>query len=155
VSFLASSEEIKNIKKAFKELDVNQDGAISKEELLVGYKKLYGAEAEEMVERIFKEVDVNNDGTIEFTEWLAASIDKKTLLSDEKLSAAFKMFDKDGSGTISASELKQVIGVGKNIPAEIWDAIIGEVDDDGSKTIDFEEFKTMMMGLIDKEIKYK
>jgi len=47
------------------------------------------------------------------------------------------MFDKDGSGTISASEIKEVIGVGKNIPNEIWDEIIGEVDDDGSKSIDY------------------
>lgn len=107
-----------------------------------------------MVDQIFREVDINNDGTIEFTEWLAASIDKKSLLSEEKLEAAFKMFDKDGSGSISASEIKEVIGVGKNIPEKIWDEIIGEVDDDGSKTIDYQEFKSMMMELIDKEIRY-
>ena len=65
------------------------------------------------------------------------------------------MFDKDGSGTISASEIKEVIGVGKNIPNEIWDEIIGEVDDDGSKSIDYQEFKSMMMELIDKEIHFK
>jgi len=65
------------------------------------------------------------------------------------------MFDKDGSGSISSSEIKDVIGVGKNIPEKIWDDIIGEVDEDGSKNIDFEEFKHMMMGLIENEIKYK
>jgi Ca2+-binding EF-hand superfamily protein len=42
VSFLASSEDIKEIKKAFKKLDLNQDGKISKEELLLGYKEIYG-----------------------------------------------------------------------------------------------------------------
>lgn len=113
---------------------------------------MYGTLAEEMVDQVFWEVDINNDGTIEFTEWLAASIDKKSLLSEEKLQAAFKMFDKDGSGTISALEIKGVIGVGKNIPNEIWDEIIGEVDDDGSKSIDYPEFKSMMMELIDREI---
>ena len=58
------------------------------------------------------------------------------------------MFDKDGSGSISSSEIKDVIGVGKNIPEKIWDDIIGEVDEDGSKNIDFEEFKQIIMGLI-------
>jgi len=65
------------------------------------------------------------------------------------------MFDKDGGGSISSTEIKEVIGVGKNIPEEIWDDLIGEVDDDGSKAIDYEEFKSMMMELIDREIKYK
>jgi len=45
--------------------------------------------------------------------------------------------------------------VGKNIPEHIWDEIIGEVDEDGSKAIDYEEFKSMMMQLIDKEIRSK
>lgn len=49
VSFLASSEEIKEIKKAFKKLDLNQDGKISREELYKGYQEIYGDMAEDMV----------------------------------------------------------------------------------------------------------
>jgi len=109
--------------------------------------------ADEMVEEIFTKVDTNNDGAIEYTEFLAASIDKESLLSEEKLLAAFKNFDKDGSGTISALEIKEVLGVGKNIPEHIWDEIVGEVDADGNKTIDYDEFKQMMLAFIDKEIR--
>ena len=111
--------------------------------------------ADYMVEEIFEKVDINKDGAIEYTEFLAASIDKESLLSEEKLSAAFKNFDKDGSGTISALEIKNVLGVGKNITEHIWDEIIGEVDNDGNWSIDYEEFKSMMMQLIDKEIRAK
>ncbi len=155
VSFLSSSNEIKEFKQAFNKLDLNRDGKISWDELKKGYIQIYGDMADEMVEEIFAKVDTNNDGAIEYTEFLAASIDKESLLSEEKLQAAFKNFDKDGSGTISASEIKDVLGVGKNIPERIWDEIIGEVDDDGSKAIDYIEFKWMMMELIDNEIKSK
>ena len=107
---------------------------------------------DDIVEEVFKRVDTNNDGHIEYTEFLAASIDKESLLSEEKLLAAFKNFDKDGSGSISALEIKDVLGVGRNIPEHIWEEIIGEVDNDGNKSIDYEEFKQMMMQLIDQEI---
>jgi len=42
VSFLSSSNEIKELKKAFNDLDLNKDGKISKEELKKGYVKIYG-----------------------------------------------------------------------------------------------------------------
>lgn len=155
VSFLSSSNEIKELKKAFNDLDLNKDGKISKEELKKGYVKIYGEMADQMVEEIFEKVDINRDGAIEYTEFLAASIDKESLLSEEKLLAAFRNFDKDGSGTISANEIKNVLGVGRNIKQEIWEEIIGEVDNDGNKAIDYEEFKSMMMQLIDNEIRAK
>ena len=69
--------------------------------------------AEAEVDRIMKMVDADGNGEIEYSEWVVASINKRKLLSDEKLEAAFNLFDKDGSGTISASEIRDVLGVGK------------------------------------------
>lgn len=76
VSFLSSSNEIKELKQAFNDLDLNKDGKISWEELKKGYVKIYGEMADQMVDEIFEKVDINNDGAIEYTEFLAASIDK-------------------------------------------------------------------------------
>uniref|UniRef100_A0A671PTZ5 Troponin C, skeletal muscle n=1 Tax=Sinocyclocheilus anshuiensis TaxID=1608454 RepID=A0A671PTZ5_9TELE len=56
------------------------------------------------------------------------------------------MFDTDGGGDISTKELGTVMRMlGQNPSREELDAIIEEVDEDGSGTIDFEEFLVMMV----------
>jgi Ca2+-binding EF-hand superfamily protein len=64
----------------------------------------------------------------------------------EKLWQAFSVFDTDNSGAISAVELGQVLkSLGQPLnPTEIRD-LIKEVDTDRSGSIDFDEFKTLMI----------
>jgi len=44
-----------------------------------------------------------------------ATINKQNLLSDKMLVTAFSLFDEDGGGSISPEEIKDVLGIGKNI----------------------------------------
>ncbi|CAL8400979.1 unnamed protein product [Arctogadus glacialis] len=78
-----------------------------------------------------------------------AQSDARSFLSEEMITefqAAFNMFDSDGGGDISTKELGQVMRMlGQNPTREELDAIIEEVDEDGSGTIDFEEFLVMMV----------
>lgn len=71
-----------------------------------------------------KAVDTDGSGEIDYSEWIVATTDKRRLLTDEKLKVAFKVFDKDGGGTISSSEIKEILGVGKNIDENVWNQII-------------------------------
>lgn len=75
-------------------------------------------------------------------------LEKKVMTEEEvaKLWEAFKVFDADGSGGISASELGEVMRSLGQSPSktELRDKI-KEVDVDLSGTIDFEEFKTLMV----------
>jgi calcium-dependent protein kinase len=135
--------------KAFSALDKNSDGKLSREELVEGYKQIMGdLAAEEEVDRIMKIADADGSGEIDYSEFVVATINKRKLLSDEKLVAAFALFDKDGSGSISANEIRDVLGVGKNIDEKVWNEIITEVDGNGDGEISFEEFKTMMQKLL-------
>lgn len=74
---------------------------------------------------------------------------EKTALSEqevEKLWEAFKVFDEDGSGAISAEELGQVMRSLGQSPTDIeLRDMIKEVDVDLSGTIDFEEFKALLV----------
>uniref|UniRef100_A0A3B1JUC8 Troponin C, skeletal muscle n=2 Tax=Astyanax mexicanus TaxID=7994 RepID=A0A3B1JUC8_ASTMX len=78
-----------------------------------------------------------------------AQNDARSFLSEEMIAefkAAFDMFDTDGGGDISTKELGTVMRMlGQNPSREELDAIIEEVDEDGSGTIDFEEFLVMMV----------
>ena len=129
-------------------MDTNGDGKLSREELICGFRETMGDLAEAEVDRILAVADSDGSGEIDYSEWIVASVNKKKLLTQEKLELAFNMFDKDNSGSISASEVKQVLGVGKNIEESLWREIINEVDTNGDGEISFEEFKTMMEKLL-------
>ena len=74
---------------------------------------------------------------------------EQKVLSDrevEKLWEAFKVFDSDGSGVISAEELGQIMqSLGQSPNETDLRDMIKEVDVDFSGSIDFEEFKALMV----------
>lgn len=136
------------LQKAFKALDLNKTGVLSKEELLIGYKQLMGDLAEAEVDRIMLIADADKSGAIDYSEWVVATINKNQLLSDDKMRQAFDLFDKDGGGSISSDEVKDVLGVGKKFDEKVWEEIISEVDIDGDGEISYVEFKSMMEKLL-------
>jgi Ca2+-binding EF-hand superfamily protein len=74
------------------------------------------------------------------------SAQKMTEAEVEQLWQAFSVFDTDGSGAISAQELREVMrSLGQTpSPTELRD-LIKEVDVDYSGSIDFDEFKALMI----------
>ena len=70
------------------------------------------------------------------------------MLTEDKLLGAFKIMDTDNSGSISVAELGQFFGIEAN--DKEWGAIITEIDTNGDGEIDFGEFKTIMLKLLDK-----
>lgn len=130
-------------------LDVNSDGKLSREEVLIGFRKTMGDDlAEAEVDKLFKAADTDNSGEIDYSEWIAATINKKKILTNEKLEYVFKLFDKDGNGSIDTQEVREMLGVGKNVDQKVWDDIIREVDTNGDGEIQFTEFKVMMEKLL-------
>ena len=148
VNQLTTKEEIEELRKIFIDLDKNNDGVLSREEIQNGLIKYYGSEqAIEETNKIFNKVDADGNGTISYDEFIRASIDKQKLISEERLKAAYKLFDKNGDGNIEAKEIKEVLG-GVGVKDEkIWDNIIKEVDENGDGVISYEEFKKMMYQL--------
>lgn len=140
------------LQKAFRGLDKNSDGKLSREELIEGYRDIMGDLAEAEVDRIMKIADADGSGEIDYSEFVVATMDKRKLLSNEKLETAFNLFDKDGSGSISAAEVRDVLGGKKNIDDNVWNEIVVEVDGDGNGEISFGEFKIMMAKLLAPDV---
>lgn len=148
VNQLATKEDTVDIKKVFNQLDINKNGELCREEIMAGFKMIYGECAEDHVNQVFDQVDIDNSGAIDIQEWICATIDKTKLLTPQKLKLAFRLFDVDGDGTITTEELKMRLYKNQDVSDDVWDAVIAQVDVDGDGEIDQEEFSTMMRMLI-------
>ena len=77
---------------------------------------LYGeAVGQEECDRIFQIADADGSGEISLQEFMQASVNRESLLDEKQLKISFSYFDKDGSGSVTIDELKEALGVGKNI----------------------------------------
>ncbi|KRX00212.1 Protein kinase-like domain [Pseudocohnilembus persalinus] len=132
-SQLISKNETEELKKAFQILDTNKDGQLSKDEILHGYRNIFGEEyTQDEICDIFDQIDIDKNGTISYTEFIASFMNIENQFTDQKLAQTFRLFDKDGDGQIESKELMNVIG-GKMIQKEkdqIFQEIIREIDDD-------------------------
>ena len=65
---MTSREEKCQLIKAFQALDLNNDGMLQREELVMGYRRMMSEEeAEEEVDRIMSNVDKNNSNAIDYS----------------------------------------------------------------------------------------
>ena len=145
-------EDIVNACKLFNQIDTSGDGKINKKELYKGLKKrIKSSSLEKDVEIIFGNIDGDNNGYIEYEEFVRAAIDKKSFIDENILRFAFRYFDKDGSGEITFDEIQEVFEDNINDKKKVQEAlaqIIKEVDTNGDGIISFEEFASIMRGLI-------
>ncbi|KFK30982.1 hypothetical protein AALP_AA6G053400 [Arabis alpina] len=139
-----SEEEIKGLKKMFEEMDTDNSGSITYEELKTGLAKLGSKLSEDEVKQLMEAADVDGNGTIDYIEFISATMHRHRLERDEHLYKAFQYFDKDNSGHITKEELEIAMkehGMGDEANAK---EIISEVDKDNDGKIDYEEFCAMM-----------
>ncbi len=83
---MITQEEMRDLAKTFEALDTNNNGLLSREELLVGFTAQMGAVAAEIeVDRIMSSVDMDANGAIDYTEFIAATVNKTNLLTKERM----------------------------------------------------------------------
>ncbi|XP_057777555.1 probable calcium-binding protein CML25 [Salvia miltiorrhiza] len=135
------------LEQVFKKFDANGDGRICAEELGSIMRSLGHPVTEDEVRSMIREVDADGDGFIdlrEFIELNTSNVDHDEVL--DNLRHAFEVFDADKNGAISAEELLNVLrSLGEECTLDDCKKMISGVDIDGSGTIDFDEFKAMMM----------
>lgn len=140
----ANKEEVQQLRKLFKFLDKNDDGTISKEELLEGYHEFEDEISEENLNIIIKAIDNDGNGFIEYEEFIRASLDKEKLLNDTNLKLAFDLFDIDKNGSISCEEIKNIIFKDKQISEQVEIEFMAQINKKVTDYITFEEFKELI-----------
>ncbi|XP_077243636.1 calcium-dependent protein kinase 2-like [Tasmannia lanceolata] len=139
-----SEEEIKGLKAMFANLDTDNSGTITYEELKSGLARLGSRLSETEVKQLMDAADVDGSGAINYMEFITATMHRHKLERDEHLYKAFQHFDKDSSGFITRDELEHAMkkyGMGDEGSIK---EIISEVDTDNDGRINYEEFCAMM-----------
>ncbi|XP_027332951.1 calcium-dependent protein kinase 2-like isoform X1 [Abrus precatorius] len=160
-----SEEEIKGLKAMFANMDTDNNGTITYEELKTGLarigSRLSEAEVKQLMEALnihaffelnwililvhnMSQADVDGNGSIDYIEFISATMHRHRLERDEHLYKAFQYFDKDNSGYITRDELETAMtqhGMGDEATIK---EIISEVDTDNDGRINYEEFCAMM-----------
>ncbi|PQQ11037.1 calcium-dependent protein kinase 2 [Prunus yedoensis var. nudiflora] len=139
-----SEEEIHGLKAMFTNMDTDNSGTITYEELKSGLARLGSKLTEVEVKQLMEAADVDGSGSIDYIEFITATMHRHRLERDEHLFKAFQYFDKDNSGFITRDELESAMkeyGMGDD---ETIREIISEVDTDNDGRINYEEFSTMM-----------
>ena len=140
-------KNISEVRSAFKAMDANNDGLLSKQEVLSSPANKFDKEE---VDAIFELGDVNGDGEIDMGEFIGlmypAAAELVSKLSSnfkniDDVKASFKLLDADGDGSISRQEMA---ASGHKFTKEQIESIfaLGDINDDGA--IDLEEYIGVM-----------
>ncbi|KAF8085914.1 hypothetical protein N665_0642s0010 [Sinapis alba] len=136
------------ILQAFKLIDRDNDGAVSRHDLESLLTRL-GPDplTEEEINVMLKEVDCDGDGTIRLEKLASRVVSSDDQSRDaNEMRETFEFFDADRDGKISAEELLRVFSAigDERCTLEECERMIAAVDDDGNGFVCFTEFSKMM-----------
>jgi calcium-dependent protein kinase len=151
VSFFDIKDEKAKLLQAFKDIDKDHDGQITKEELTEAYRKfasnsLVARDAED----ILKKLDFNQTSAIDFSEFLVANVAYMQSLNKQRLRQIFDLIDKDKNGFLTPQELKEFLNLTDKGHESFVSQMIAEVDKNHDGVISFDEFDNMMNGFSKK-----
>jgi len=140
-------KNLNDVKAAFKKIDTDNDGLLSKQEVMTSSGNKYDAEE---VEAIFALGDVDGDGQIDMGEFISLMFPSavevalqvsQTFKTLDDVKQAFKLLDKDGDGSIDKQEMASS---GHKFNSSQVEAIfaLGDINDDGA--LDLDEFISVM-----------
>merc|ERR1712050_761583 len=146
-----AADEIKCLKVCFDLFDTKKVEFLSADDLGEIMRAMGFRPTEDELKDLLQEIDEDGSGEIEFGEFcqLCATFlveypDMET--TKRELKDAFRIYDKEGNGFITTEALRGLIGeLLAPLTEEELDGILDELDEDGSGTMDFDEFCEMMM----------
>jgi len=144
-------DEIKCLKTCFDLFDSKKQEFLSADDLDEILRAMGFRPSKEELMDILAEIDEDGSGEIEFGEF--CQLCAKFLVEDpdietmkRELKDAFRIYDKEGQGFITSATLRGLIAeLLAPLTEDELDGIIEELDEDGSGTMDFDEFCEMMM----------
>merc|ERR1712096_206861 len=146
-----ATDDIKCLKVCFDLFDMKTQEFLSGDDLGEIMRAMGFRPTEEELADLLHEVDEDGSGEIEFGEFcqlcatfLVEDPDIETM--KKELKDAFRVYDKEGQGFITTETLRGLISeLLAPLSDEELEGILDELDEDGSGSMDFDEFCEMMM----------
>ena len=140
------SEELVKLEKSFKAIDSNGDGVISKNELLVYFRKTMAEQdAIEETDKIVNNIAGSRREGIEYIEFLRAAVESKIWLSRENLQRAFIIFDHDANGMISKEEIVNMLSGGLEIDETVKQQFLQELFSENDQEMTMSDFQNLLI----------
>jgi calcium-dependent protein kinase len=138
-SHLLTSSEIEKMTELFESWDIDQSGTLSREEFKAGIGGFISLSDREIAD-LFMDIDTDSSGEIDFSEFVTACCVRDGLMNRKILGIVFNEYDYDRTGRVDREKLKHLVAGHKSFDDCVWDQIIGEIDDKGRGSFDFEQF---------------
>ena len=143
-----SEEEICELHEAFNIFDVNSDGAIDRDKLILLLFSLKQNPTKQELDEILKAQGLDKLEQINFDQFLkimGERINTKKIDEDTYLRNLFDSMDRNKNGLISLHEIRYIIlHSNENISEKDLELLMRNVDIDGDGSINFEEFLSFM-----------
>ncbi|XP_023344064.1 troponin C [Eurytemora carolleeae] len=144
-------EQVLTLKKAFDAFDHEKKGAITTETTGTILRMMGLKVSHEGLKAIVEDIDEDGSGQLEFEEFVMLSarflVEEDEEALKKELKDAFRIYDKERNGYITTGTLKEILHeLDPKLTQEELNGIIEEIDEDGSGTVDFDEFVEMMTG---------
>lgn len=140
-SMAVTSEQLKDLNRAFQAADQNKDGVIEKQEFSALMKK-NGIEDSSAIEEAFLAIDQDETGMIKYSEFIGAAQLECSYKDQAVIEEAFYRLDADGDGELTMGELQQMLG--DSYQENHVKAILQMADLDKSGSISKAEFARAM-----------
>ncbi|KAM6321794.1 calcium-binding protein 2 [Podargus strigoides] len=142
------SEEIEELKQAFREFDKDRDGYISYKDLGECMRTMGYMPTEMELIELSQQITGGKVDFDDFVELMGPKMLAETadMIGIKELRDAFREFDTNGDGQISMAELREAMRklLGQQLNYQEVDEILKDVDINGDGLVDFEEFVRMM-----------
>eukprot|EP00357_Protocruzia_adherens_P002231 CAMPEP_0114988568 /NCGR_PEP_ID=MMETSP0216-20121206/9678_1 /TAXON_ID=223996 /ORGANISM="Protocruzia adherens, Strain Boccale" /LENGTH=526 /DNA_ID=CAMNT_0002351377 /DNA_START=16 /DNA_END=1596 /DNA_ORIENTATION=+ len=150
---LISEQEREVLDSAFRALDSDGDGFLSRDEIYLGIRNAKpgtdDSEIREQANSCFPALDVDKNKLVDYSEFITASVANK--LKDkgnnELIEKTFNYIDKDGSGYITKDELMDIFSAGSEQSRQ-WEKVLEEADENKDGKIDISEFRNVLTGMV-------
>ncbi len=146
----SDKDDLKNLIDAFKLIDKDGTGTISKENLLE-YSKLDQELLldKNTIDNLLENLDFKHLGEIQYEEFIEAAIDNTKLLTDDNLLETFRLIDEKDLGVITAKKFVEYFATGTIVSDEQRAEFEKEINlREDSEEIDYEKFKSSLKNYI-------
>lgn len=147
LNFVLSSEDLKEVRQAFKELDTNLEGIVSEEELRAQVFRLFPQEQAHATLATISSITTLSAGqSLSYSEFLMWACSRRTLTSTSNIIAAFQLLDQDKDGAVTPTDLGEFFCLeSEGGDTFAWQMLISIISNNSQGRFFYEDFLNFML----------